>query len=369
MIKDIIKDIFENIPLLTFYKDLNGIYVWVNQFFADTFNLSKEEIIGKNDFELFPREQAEQFIKADMEVINNKRPKIYIEEPFETPIGTRWALANKFPAIDNKGNVQGIMGIVIDITDRKNLESKLKESEALYRKAYMKEEFYKDLLAHDMKNILQGILMGLEVNESLLKEHRDQELLINNINFLKEQVLKGTHLISNVMKFSTLNGARFEFKSMDLCAVLRRSINSLKNQISSRDLDISVKLYSKNIMIRGNDFLSDIFDNILLNAVMHNKNYLVEIQIHISKEKKNATDYIKIEFIDNGMGIEDERKEKIFMRGYSEEKTIHSSGLGLSLVRRIVHNYDGEIWVEDRIQGDPSKGSKFILLIPEWRAY
>ncbi|MHA1783302.1 MAG: PAS domain-containing protein, partial [Promethearchaeota archaeon] len=162
MIEETLQDIFENIPLLTFYKDLKGIYTWVNQFFADTFNLPKEQIIGKTDFELFPKEQAEQFIKADKEVINAKRPKINIEEPFETPAGTQWALANKIPDINKMGNVQGIIGFVIDITHQKNLESKLKESEAMYRKAYIKEEFYKDLLAHDMKNILQGILMGLE---------------------------------------------------------------------------------------------------------------------------------------------------------------------------------------------------------------
>ncbi|MHA1845270.1 MAG: ATP-binding protein, partial [Promethearchaeota archaeon] len=299
---------------------------------------------------------------------NAKRPKINIEEPFETPAGTQWALANKIPDINKMGNVQGIIGFVIDITHQKNLESKLKESEAMYRKAYIKEEFYKDLLAHDMKNILQGILMGLELNKFLLEKYQDDEL-INNIRLMKEQIFKGTHLISNIMKFSNINGAGFVLKNINLNTILEKSIDSIKNQTfyHPRDLNIKIHSFSKNIIVQASDFLSAVFDNLLLNAIIHNKNPVIEIQIHISRQLKNATDYIRIEFIDNGVGIEDERKEIIFMRGYSEERTIHGSGLGLSLVRGIIKNYKGEIWVEDRIKGEPSKGSKFILLIPEVR--
>ena len=70
-----------------------------------------------------------------------------------------------------------------------------------------------------------------------------------------------------------------------------------------------------------------------------------------------------MEFQDNGKGIANTRKETIFQRGYTEEKSVQ--GMGLSLVKKIIKNYNGEIWVEDRIKGDHSQGSNFILLIPE----
>jgi signal transduction histidine kinase len=75
--------------------------------------------------------------------------------------------------------------------------------------------------------------------------------------------------------------------------------------------------------------------------------------------------HIRIEFTDNGIGIEDARKEEIFLRAYNKDKSISGLGLGLSLVKKIIETYKGQIWVEDRIKGDYSKGSNFIILLHE----
>ena len=107
------------------------------------------------------------------------------------------------------------------------------------------------------------------------------------------------------------------------------------------------------------------FENILINAIRHNNNAQVEIIVRVSKFQENKTDYVKIEFIDNGMGIEDSQKDIIFQRGYEEGKSTSGMGLGLSLVKKILQIYDGKIWVEDRVKGNPSEGSNFIVLIPE----
>jgi signal transduction histidine kinase len=73
-----------------------------------------------------------------------------------------------------------------------------------------------------------------------------------------------------------------------------------------------------------------------------------------------------LEFIDNGLGISDTYKTTIFQRGELNSRPFYRLGLGLSLVKRLLESYDGEIWVEDRIENDYTKGSKFILLIKEF---
>ena len=103
----------------------------------------------------------------------------------------------------------------------------------------------------------------------------------------------------------------------------------------------------------------------MINAVRHNQNNQIEIQVKISEVEENTINMVKLEFIDNGNGIEDLRKEKIFLRGNKEDKYISGMGLGLSLVVKIVESYHGKIWVEDKIKGDYAKGSNFILLIPK----
>ena len=58
-------------------------------------------------------------------------------------------------------------------------------------------------------------------------------------------------------------------------------------------------------------------------------------------------------------------KEKVFQRDFREVNDVHRMGLGLSLVKKIIEIYNGQIWIENKVQGDHSKGSNFIVLIPE----
>ena len=103
----------------------------------------------------------------------------------------------------------------------------------------------------------------------------------------------------------------------------------------------------------------------MVNSIRHNQHDNVEIIIKISKLEENGINYYKMEFIDNGIGIQDNRKKEIFFRGPSERMKRYGTGLGLSLVNKIIETYKGKIWVEDRVKGDYSKGSNFIILIPE----
>lgn len=83
----------------------------------------------------------------------------------------------------------------------------------------------------------------------------------------------------------------------------------------------------------------------------------------ISKTIEDESKFIKIEFLDNGIGIDDERKQGIFQEVYDEKKGTNGMGLGLSLIKKIIELYHGKIWVEDRISEDYAKGSRFIVQI------
>ena len=85
----------------------------------------------------------------------------------------------------------------------------------------------------------------------------------------------------------------------------------------------------------------------------------------LPNSKNLLTIYIKFEFKDNGIGIEDEKKENLFQRSYYEDISKGGMGMGLSLVKKIVDKFNGKIWVENRINGDYTKGSNFILLLRE----
>ena len=238
----------------------------------------------------------------------------------------------------------------------------LKKSEEKYRKAYHRAEFYKDLFAHDINNILHSLLSGFQVCEISLNNPRE---IKESINIMKTQVMRGANLVTNIYNLLKLEEKKILLEKRDICMVLKESVTSLKNVARAREINIQFDFDNKELFILGNDLLEDVFNNILNNAIKHNKNPSVEIKINMSKEERESVDYIKLEFKDNGKGVSDTRKEKIFNRGNTEIKSTHGMGLGLSLTKKIIDSYNGEIWVEDRIIGDHLKGSNFKLLIPE----
>ncbi|TFG04462.1 MAG: PAS domain-containing sensor histidine kinase [Promethearchaeota archaeon] len=266
---------------------------------------------------------------------------------------------------DENQKAIGILGMTRDISDRKQAEQKLKESEKRYKEAFDRANFYRDLFAHDINNILQIInssteLISLQIGE--LKKFID---IKNIITLIKSQILRARKLVNNVNTLTELEEKKKPVKLTEMCELLNNSIKYVKSIYYDRKIEFQINSSWKRIFIEANELLQDVFDNVLTNAIKYNDSDLVKISIRISRIQKNDKYMIKLEFLDNGIGIIDEHKETIFKRGHRKYKGQKGMGLGLSLVKKIIDSYDGDIWVENRIEGDYSQGSNFIILLSE----
>ncbi len=252
------------------------------------------------------------------------------------------------------------------IAERMEAEQKLKESnEKEYREAYNRAEFYKDLFTHDINNILHNLFSGVELSEMYIGDPEKIEKLREINSIIKNQINRGAKLVSNIRKLSKLEENEISIKKIEICSILEKSITFIKNSYQDRDMNIQVDSISERLYIQANELLEDVFENILINAVKYNENPKVEIIVKISREQMRSINYLKMEFLDNSIGIDDFRKKLIFQRGHIEGKGVHGLGLGLSLVKKIIETYNGKIWVQNRVKGDHSKGSNLVLLIPE----
>jgi len=128
---DLLKTVVENTPIRVFWKDTELRYLGCNTAFAHDAGMSQpEDLIGKDDFQMGWHEQAELYRADDGRVMESGLPKLGYEEQQTTPDGrTIWLRTSKVPLRDSNGNVFGMLGIYEDITERKQAEILLRESE------------------------------------------------------------------------------------------------------------------------------------------------------------------------------------------------------------------------------------------------
>jgi signal transduction histidine kinase len=243
---------------------------------------------------------------------------------------------------------------------------KLKESETKYLQAYNRAEFYKDLFAHDSNNILQNIHSSIELAKMYLNSDYKVNKIHEILEIIESQVKRGAKLISNIQGLSKLERSEVERKQINLKPLLKQAIEYIKNTYSQREINIDLNYQndSNQILVHANELLLEVFENLLINSVKHNDNKTVKITIKAKKVKDENRDWIRIEFADNGIGISDKLKEKIFQQKIYHRNDSSGMGLGLSLVKKILAIYESKIWVENRVKEDHLKGSKFIIQIP-----
>ncbi len=124
--------IINNAPLLVLLKDTDGRFIHVNKMACEAFGASEDDLLGKTKADIFPAEVAAQSLADDRYVLEHLAPRRR-EFRFETCDGSREFLSVKFPVLDRDGEAVGLGAIMMDITDRKEQERALRESEARLR--------------------------------------------------------------------------------------------------------------------------------------------------------------------------------------------------------------------------------------------
>ncbi len=122
--------VVENIPIMIFVKDARDLrFVRLNKAGAELIGISNEDTIGKTDYDLFPKEQAEYFVAQDRQVLADRKLTDFPEEPIQTRHqGIRTLHTLKVPILDTDGRTQYLLGISEDITERKRAEEALRKA-------------------------------------------------------------------------------------------------------------------------------------------------------------------------------------------------------------------------------------------------
>jgi len=346
------------------FIDMNFNLIQANDTFLSLTQLEKEDIIGKKCYEVVAVQNCNTS-ECTMKQILDGENYVNYEKNVNLKNGSKiTCIVRAVPYRETDGKIIGIIENYTNITNRKIAEQKLKKSEKKYRSAFKRANFYQDILTHDMNNILQSLFSSTELLSMYQINSKYSEKINEILQIFGDQVKRAAKLISNVRKFSELQSSDVPLKKIEASQILNNAINNVNQMFKSRKIRIHLNSCSTEIYVRANELLIDVFENVLINAIKFNYNPIIEISIQVSKMSGKSINYNVFEFIDNGIGIPDNMKEKIFLGGYRTDKNIHGMGLGLSLVKKIIKSYNGNIKVDNKVKGDYTKGSNFIILIP-----
>jgi PAS domain S-box-containing protein len=199
---------------------------------------------------------------------------------------------------------------------------------------------YLDILTHDIGNTENVSNLYAE----LLIESLDSEAA-GYAKKLQRSIQKSIEILGTVSTIRRIHRTTAELRPMDLDAAVRGVIEDFPTGI--------VRYSGAHHMVRADDLLSVIFDNLIGNAVKHGG---PGVEITVRTEDTDGCVLVSVE--DTGPGVPDEEKDAIFHR-YEKKKRGVGEGLGLYLVQILVERYGGKVWVEDRVAGRPEEGAAF----------
>ena len=228
-------------------------------------------------------------------------------------------------------------------------------------KATQKEmDEYTYVISHDLKEPLRGIEA---FSKFLVDDYRDKldEEGRHRVDVIRNSALRMQRLINDLLKFSRLGQQRNPFAPVGLNAMLMHVRLNLQYAIDAKKVDLRV---DKLPTVMGDaTALTEVFHNLISNAIKYNDNPRPVVEIGCQEKLDAPTgqaEYI-VHVRDNGMGIKQEYFEKIFQIFQRLQRDDEGTGIGLTIVKRVIEWHGGRVWVES----EPGKESTFCFTLPK----
>lgn len=347
--KEKYRAIIDNMNIGLLEVDNNDIIQLANQRFSVMSGYSPPELIGKKGAQLFLDSKQEQIIKKQTQNRMSGLSGSY-EITIKTQQGeSRDWLVSGAPNYNEKGEVIGSIGLHFDVTEKNIFEN---QKEELLKKLEAQNEYlneYAQIVSHDLKSPLRSI-------HSLVSWIREENQTGFNTNTQKyfslivEKVEKMDFLINGLLSYAKID-ADIEIKeSLNLSELVNNVVNTIfvPDHIEFK-IGVLPQIHANRIR------MLQLFQNLITNAVNYNDKPKGCVEIGSTEHE----DYYEIYVKDNGPGIADEYKEKVFKIFQSLHENRESTGIGLSIVKKIIESQQGKIWIESQ----PDQGAAFYFTL------
>ena len=354
----LVEELIEAIPIPVYLKDVGGRYIRLNRAFEQFFQVSRESLLGRSLHDLLPPEEARMHAQKDAELFASKEMQSF-EASVHSKDGTLHdTLYRKAILTRRDGSVSGLLGIIVDITERKRAEAEvLRAKEAAEAASRAKSDFLANM-SHEIRTPMNGVIgmTDLALETSLTAEQREY------LSIAKSSAESLLTIINDILDFSKIEAGKLlvEQISFDLHRLIAEALKPLAIKAHEKGVELlSEVLHDVPRYVRGDPGrIRQVLVNLVGNAIKFTSDG--EISLHTeSMQQQDGHAIIHFSVRDTGIGIAPDKQELIF-ESFSQEDTSTTrkyggTGLGLSICRRLVELMGGRMWLHSQI----GQGSTF----------
>ncbi len=333
-------------------KDGYIVSLWGTPEMDRRYGLLASAVVGKSIRDILPPEQSKQILKHIQHIFNTKE-KLLVEQTVTLPGGDFWHETSLCPMLDKSGNVTEVVGIIRDITKRKEMEEMLLQSEKLKSLRTIT-----DGIAHEFNNvfaIIQGFALLLE------RKYGDRKKMKQYTSSIIDSVANGAELVRmmygfvhtkrNTIDFIPINMMDMVKQAIDLAMPRWKDIAQTKGVI----YDIDTEGIKEIAPVLGNHLeLREVLLNIINNALD-----TMDDGGRLSFRTWEKDDNVLVSISDTGKGMHEDVQKRIFDPFFTTRRP-EGKGLGLSISYGIITRHGGKIEVES----EAGNGSTFTISLP-----
>jgi PAS domain S-box-containing protein len=343
----ILNTINQATPTLIFVKDRQGRVRMGNPALMRVLGKPESEVLGYTDAEFYPNpDDATAIMATDRQVMETGQTQV-VEETLDLPDGRRTFLSTKSPYVDETGTIVGLVGVAFDISLRKQMEAALAD-----RNQELDSFVY--IVSHDLKAPLRAISnLSVWIEEDLGTDLPAE--IGQHMTQLRERVRRMEAMINGLLGYARVGRTDVQTELVSVAELLAEILDSLMPP-STFEITIAADLPTfptKRLL------LSQVFSNLIGNAFKHHDKSNGFIRISCQEQG----DFYEFTIVDDGPGIASEQHDRVFVifQSTNPQKNPDSTGIGLSIVKKIVETAGGKIWLESEL----GKGTTFYFTWPK----